>query len=147
MAALIMASVFAAFIPTPNNTIKLFGVALASAVLVDAFLIRLIFVPSFMSMLGKANWWLPAWLADRLPHFEVEGGADEIADDRARGRATPTRSGSPSPPALADPRRPSGPDAAGMLRPGPLVVNLTFVGPPARPRRTTAHLIRPLMAA
>ena len=79
MAALIMFSVFAAFIPTPNNTIKLFGVALASAVLVDAFLIRLIFVPSFMTLVGKANWWLPAWLADRLPHFEVEG-ADEIAD-------------------------------------------------------------------
>ena len=81
MAALIMFSVFAAFIPTPNNTIKLFGVALAIAVLVDAFLIRLIFVPSFMSILGKANWWLPAWLANRLPHFEVEGGADEIVDD------------------------------------------------------------------
>ena len=81
MAALIMFSVFAAFIPTPNNTIKLFGVALSSAVLVDAFLIRLIFVPAFMSILGKANWWLPAWLADRLPHFEVEGGADEIVDD------------------------------------------------------------------
>jgi RND superfamily putative drug exporter len=79
MAALIMFSVFAAFIPTPGNEIKLFGVALASAVLVDAFLIRLVFVPSFMSILGKANWWLPAWLADRLPHFEVEG-SDEIAD-------------------------------------------------------------------
>ncbi len=79
MAALIMFSVFAAFIPTPGNEIKLFGVALSAAVLVDAFLIRLVFVPSFMSILGKANWWLPAWLADRLPHFEVEG-ADEIAD-------------------------------------------------------------------
>jgi len=80
MAALIMFSVFAAFIPTPNNTIKLFGVALASAVLVDAFIIRLVFVPSLMSLLGRANWWLPAWLANRLPHFEVEG-SDEIADD------------------------------------------------------------------
>ncbi len=81
IAALIMASVFAAFIPTPNNTIKLFGVALASAVLVDAFLVRLIFVPSFMSILGRRNWWLPGWLATRLPHFEVEGGADEVTDD------------------------------------------------------------------
>jgi RND superfamily putative drug exporter len=81
MAALIMFSVFAAFIPTPNNTIKLFGVALASAVLVDAFLIRLVFVPSLMSILGTANWWLPAWLANRLPHFDVEGGSDEITDD------------------------------------------------------------------
>jgi RND superfamily putative drug exporter len=81
MAALIMASVFAAFIPTPNNTIKLFGVALASAVLVDAFLIRLVFVPAFMSILGKANWWLPGWLDKILPHFQVEGAEDEIADD------------------------------------------------------------------
>ena len=76
-----MASVFAAFIPTPNNTIKLFGVALTAAVLVDAFLIRLVFVPSFMSILGTANWWLPSWLATHLPHFEVEGGGDEITDD------------------------------------------------------------------
>jgi RND superfamily putative drug exporter len=81
MAALIMASVFAAFIPTPNNTIKLFGVALASAVLVDAFLIRLVFVPSLMSILHNGNWWLPGWLDRILPHFEVEGGSDEIADD------------------------------------------------------------------
>ena len=81
MAALIMASVFAAFIPTPNNTIKLFGIALASAVLIDALLIRLVFVPSFMSILGNANWWLPRWLDKILPHFAVEGGADEIADD------------------------------------------------------------------
>jgi len=81
MAALIMASVFAAFIPTPNNTIKLFGVALASAVLVDAFLIRLVFVPAFMSILGKGNWWLPGWLDKILPHFQVEGAEDEIADD------------------------------------------------------------------
>jgi RND superfamily putative drug exporter len=81
MAALIMASVFAAFIPTPNNTIKLFGVSLTAAVLVDAFLIRLVFVPSFMSIIGKANWWLPSWLATHLPHFEVEGAGDEIADD------------------------------------------------------------------
>jgi len=86
MAALIMAFVFGAFIPTPNNTIKLFGVALTSAVLVDAFLIRLVFVPSLMSILGKANWWLPSWLATRLPHFDVEGGADEIIDDESAVR-------------------------------------------------------------
>lgn len=86
MAALIMASVFAAFIPTPNNTIKLFGVALTSAVLVDAFLIRLVFVPSLMSILGRTNWWLPSWLATRLPHFDVEGGADEIVDDEPEVR-------------------------------------------------------------
>ena len=85
MAALIMFSVFAAFIPTPNNTIKLFGIALSSAVLVDAFLIRLVFVPAFMSVLGAANWWLPGWLRARLPHFEVEG-----ADDDALAREVET---------------------------------------------------------
>jgi RND superfamily putative drug exporter len=73
MAALIMASVFAAFIPTPGDTIKLFGVALTSAVLVDAFLIRLVFVPSLMTLLGKSNWWLPGWLHKVLPHVSVEG--------------------------------------------------------------------------
>jgi RND superfamily putative drug exporter len=80
MAALIMASVFGAFIPTPGNEIKLFGVALTSAVVVDAFLIRLVFIPSFMTILGKVNWWLPGWLDRILPHFEVEG-SDEIGDD------------------------------------------------------------------
>ncbi len=71
-AALIMSSVFLAFVPTPNDTIKLFGVALASAVLIDAFLVRLVLVPSLMSMLGRANWWLPRWLDRILPRISVE---------------------------------------------------------------------------
>ena len=71
-AALIMSSVFLAFVPVPNDTIKLFGVALASAVIIDAFIVRLILVPSVMSMLGRANWWLPKWLGDHLPKFSVE---------------------------------------------------------------------------
>ncbi len=81
IAAAIMASVFAAFIPSTNSTIKLFGIALASAVVIDAFIVRLILVPSLMNILGNANWWLPGWLNKILPHFEVEGGADEISDD------------------------------------------------------------------
>ena len=82
MAALIMASVFAAFIPTPNSIIKLFGISLTSAVLIDAFLIRLIFIPSFMTLLGSRNWWLPSGLAKRLPevHIEEEGDADLAAE-------------------------------------------------------------------
>ena len=71
-AALIMSSVFLAFVPMPNDTIKLFGVALASAILVDAFIVRLVLVPSVMSMLGRANWWLPGWLRRHLPNFSVE---------------------------------------------------------------------------
>jgi RND superfamily putative drug exporter len=67
-----MSSVFLAFVPVPNDTIKLFGVALASAVLIDAFIVRLVLVPSVMSMIGKANWWLPRWLAKRMPNISVE---------------------------------------------------------------------------
>lgn len=81
IAAAIMSSVFLAFVPSTNATIKLFGVALASAVLVDAFVVRLILVPSVMSMLGSANWWLPGWLARLLPNVQIEAGADEVTDD------------------------------------------------------------------
>ena len=73
-AALIMISVFAAFIPSSNVTLKMFGVGLASAVLLDATLVRMVLVPSTMSLLGKANWWLPRWLDRILPHLDLEGG-------------------------------------------------------------------------
>jgi len=81
MAAAIMASVFLAFIPTPDNTIKLFGIALGSAVIIDAFIIRIIFIPAIMSIIGKANWWLPAWLAKVLPQVHIEPSDDEVVDD------------------------------------------------------------------
>ncbi len=81
IAALIMASVFLAFVPSPTTEIKLFGVALGSAVLIDAFIVRLVLVPSVMTIIGKANWWLPRPLARILPAVTIEGGADEIADD------------------------------------------------------------------
>jgi RND superfamily putative drug exporter len=41
-------------------------------VLIDAFIVRLVLVPSVMSMIGKANWWLPRWLAKRMPNISVE---------------------------------------------------------------------------
>jgi putative drug exporter of the RND superfamily len=81
IAAAIMSSVFLAFVPSTNSTIKLFGVALASAVIIDAFIVRLVLVPSVMSMLGKANWWLPGWLDRILPKVHIEPGEDEISDD------------------------------------------------------------------
>jgi RND superfamily putative drug exporter len=82
IAAAIMSSVFLAFIPTPEDTIKLFGVGLATAVLVDAFIIRLVLVPSLISWIGPPTWWLPKWLGF-LPevHMEAEGASDEIVDD------------------------------------------------------------------
>jgi RND superfamily putative drug exporter len=83
-----MASVFLAFVPTPDSTIKLFGISLASAVIIDAFLVRLVLVPSLMSILGKANWWLPNWLDRILPRVQIEPGADEIADGDYAGGAS-----------------------------------------------------------
>jgi RND superfamily putative drug exporter len=59
----------------------LFGVALASAVLIDAFVVRLVLVPSLMTIFGKANWWLPGWLEKILPTVTIEPGEDEVADD------------------------------------------------------------------
>jgi len=71
-AATIMTSVFLAFVPSTNGTIKMFGVALAAAVIVDAFLVRLVLVPSVMSLVGRANWWLPPWLKKVLPNISLE---------------------------------------------------------------------------
>ncbi len=88
IAAAIMASVFLAFVPSTNATIKLFGLALASAVLIDAFIVRLVLVPSLMTMLGKVNWWLPGWMDRILPRVEIEPGEDEIVDDEPEPVAT-----------------------------------------------------------
>jgi putative drug exporter of the RND superfamily len=72
-AAAIMVLVFGAFILGGERIIELFGVGLASAVLLDAVIVRSVLVPSLMLMLGEANWWLPARLSRVLPHMRVEG--------------------------------------------------------------------------
>ena len=81
-AALIMISVFGAFVLSDDPNGKLFGVGLAVAVLIDATLVRMILVPATMSLLGKANWWLPGWLDRILPHLDLEGapGASSTPD-------------------------------------------------------------------
>ncbi|WP_370456175.1 MMPL family transporter [Planomicrobium sp. YIM 101495] len=72
-AALIMVSVFSSFIFTDDIMIKQIGFALAFGILVDAFLIRMIFVPAVMSMFGDKIWWLPKWLDRLLPNLDIEG--------------------------------------------------------------------------
>ncbi|MCW2994994.1 MAG: Integral rane protein [Conexibacter sp.] len=74
-AAIIMISVFGSFILGDDRTIKLFGVGLASAVLFDAFVIRLILVPALMHLFGRASWWMPKALERRLPRLSIEGPA------------------------------------------------------------------------
>jgi putative drug exporter of the RND superfamily len=72
-AALIMFCVFAAFALGDNRQLKLFGLGLAIAVLVDATLVRMVLVPSTMELLGDKNWWIPRWLGKVLPRIHVEG--------------------------------------------------------------------------
>ena len=79
-AAAIMTSVFIAFAFGDNATIKLFGIGLATAVFLDAFVVRLVLVPALMTLFGSANWWLPSFLADRLPTVSVEHEVAAIAE-------------------------------------------------------------------
>jgi RND superfamily putative drug exporter len=76
-AALIMFGVFAAFVPHGSSTIKPIAFALAVGVAVDAFVIRMTFVPAAMALLGEFAWWLPGWLDRRLPVLDAEGDALE----------------------------------------------------------------------
>ncbi len=77
-AAAIMVVVFGSFIGESDRLIKLFGVGLASAVLVDATIIRMLLVPATMELLGHTNWWLPRWLDRILPRISVEGNPLEL---------------------------------------------------------------------
>jgi RND superfamily putative drug exporter len=77
-AALIMVVVFASFILPDNAVVKMFGVGLATAVLVDATIVRCILVPSLMVLAAKWTWWLPGWLDRALPHLHVEGDPAQL---------------------------------------------------------------------
>jgi len=70
-AALIMIAVFVSFSLADDPTAKMFGLGLATAVLVDATIVRLILVPALMKLLGNANWWTPAWFSRRPPVITV----------------------------------------------------------------------------
>jgi RND superfamily putative drug exporter len=72
-AAAIMVAVFAAFVPSPDIVLKVIGIGMASAILIDATVVRMLLVPAVMHLLGRANWWMPAWLGRRLPQLHVEG--------------------------------------------------------------------------
>jgi putative drug exporter of the RND superfamily len=73
-AAAIMFCVFAAFVLGEARALKMFGLGLATAVLLDASVVRLVLVPATMELLGDRNWWLPGWLSRRLPVVHVDGG-------------------------------------------------------------------------
>ncbi|MFJ9200653.1 MMPL family transporter [Streptomyces flaveolus] len=72
-AALIMVSVFAAFVVSDNIVVKMLGLGLAVSVLIDATVVRLLLVPAVMTLLGTRAWWTPRWLDRILPHIDAEG--------------------------------------------------------------------------
>jgi RND superfamily putative drug exporter len=96
-AAAIMVLVFGAFILGGERIIELFGVGLASAVLLDALIVRSALVPSLMLMLGNANWWLPTGLDRVLPHLRVEGSAAS-EEGTAAAKRSPVGDGGGIPP-------------------------------------------------
>jgi RND superfamily putative drug exporter len=75
-AAAIMVTVFGAFVMEDAVFLKLAGLGLATAVFVDATVVRMVLVPATMELLGDRNWWLPRWLDRLLPHVAVEGGPE-----------------------------------------------------------------------
>lgn len=72
-AAIIMISVFAAFVPEGDASIKPIALGLAVGVFVDAFIVRMTLVPAVLQLLGDKAWWMPRWLDRVLPSFDVEG--------------------------------------------------------------------------
>ncbi len=79
-AALIMIAVFLSFVASPVPSLKMLGLGLAIAILVDATLVRMVLVPATMALLGRANWWLPAWLDRLLPVVNLEDD-DQLASE------------------------------------------------------------------
>ena len=97
-AAAIMFCVFASFvIKDPLHILKVFGLGLATAVLVDATLVRMVLVPSIMEILGPVNWWMPRWMDRSIPTIGVE-----VTPTPVRARVRPRR-----------PERPVGPPIGG----------------------------------
>ncbi|MFG2022100.1 MMPL family transporter [Streptomyces sp. NPDC048825] len=88
-AALIMVSVFAAFIVSDNIVVKMLGLGLAVSVLIDATVVRLLMVPAVLTLLGRHAWWTPRWLDKILPHIDTEGEGETLAAERATARPVP----------------------------------------------------------
>ena len=93
-AALIMTSVFAAFMTIDEQFIKVMGFALAVAVLFDAFVVRMTIIPAVMFLLGERAWKIPRWLDRILPSVDVEGSAlEDVGADGPRGAGDRAGSG------------------------------------------------------
>ncbi|MCO5216959.1 MAG: MMPL family transporter [Thermomicrobiales bacterium] len=75
-AGAIMASVFLSFVLGDMRMIQMMGFGLGFAILVDAFVVRLVLVPTVMTLIGERGWWMPTWLGKILPNINIEGESD-----------------------------------------------------------------------
>jgi RND superfamily putative drug exporter len=110
-AAAIMVAVFVGFALDGDVTVKMIGVGMAFAVLLDATVVRMVLVPATMALLGRGNWWIPAWLDRLLPHLDLEPASPATTSATTSATTTssapvPLASGSPvttSPTTSGDP--------------------------------------------
>jgi RND superfamily putative drug exporter len=84
-AALIMVCVFGSFVLIDERVVKLFGFSLATAVFLDAFVVRSLLVPAVLQLLGKRAWWMPGWLERRVPRVAVEADAGPLVPAMEEG--------------------------------------------------------------
>jgi RND superfamily putative drug exporter len=73
------------------RVLKLLGLGLATAIFIDATIVRMVLVPATMELLGNANWWLPKWLDRIVPRISVEAPPDLVAASRAGAGVEPDR--------------------------------------------------------
>jgi RND superfamily putative drug exporter len=95
-AAAIMVCVFLSFVSGENRVIQEFGLSLASAVFLDALVVRCLLLPATLFLIGRATWWLPAWLARLVPRVNIEGAlplAEEGHGEGTHGALAPRAHG------------------------------------------------------
>jgi RND superfamily putative drug exporter len=92
-AALIMGTVFAAFILSADRIPKEFGLLLAVAILTDALIVRMTLVPAFLTLLGEKSWYIPGWLDRLLPNLTIEPPHDDEEPTRRGVERRPAPAG------------------------------------------------------
>jgi RND superfamily putative drug exporter len=89
-AAAIMVAVFGSFALGDERVLKMFGISFATAVFLDAFVVRSLLLPAVFELLGRATWWLPGWLERRLPHLAIDSeSVEDTSDDEPPTAARP----------------------------------------------------------
>lgn len=129
-AAIIMISVFAGFTLSSMTFLKLMGFSMAAAIVFDAFLVRMIIMPTAMAVLGERAWWIPRWLDKALPRIDVEGDGLRAMDAGAEADTAPVQQN----PAIAA----AAPTVASTRVPAPHPIAAPPVTPTLIPARTPA---------